>query len=174
MVLEVSIDRSTEPAFVAELTDLVNQVYADAEKGLWVPGTRRTDEAEVAAVLEAGEFAVARLDAALVGAVRVQRLPGGEGEFGMLVASPAHRGAGIGRELVRFAEAWARGRGARTMQLELLVPRDWTHPVKEFLREWYERLGYRAIRRDQFEQAHPTLAPRLATPCDFVVYHKPI
>jgi GNAT superfamily N-acetyltransferase len=174
MALDISIARTTDSAFVTEAVDLINRVYADAEKGLWKPDAQRTDVAEIAAVIGASELAVARLDGALVGAVRVQRLASGEGEFGMLVASPAHRGAGIGRDLVAFAEGWARGQGLGTMQLELLVPRGWTHPVKEFLREWYTRLGYRAVRRDPFEQAHPALQPQLATACDFVVYHKPL
>jgi hypothetical protein len=64
------------------------------------------------------------------------------------------------------------GEGLDRMQLELLVPRGWTHPVKESLREWYTRLGYREVRRDPFEEAHPALQPQLATPCDFVVFHK--
>ncbi|MEV0713120.1 GNAT family N-acetyltransferase [Asanoa sp. NPDC050611] len=171
MALEISFAR---PTAVTEVTDLVNRVYADAEKGLWLPGTQRTDETEVASVIAADELAVARAGTALLGAVRVQRLPGGEGEFGMLAADPAHRGVGVGRELVTFAERWARQQGLTTMQLELLVPRDWTHPVKEFLREWYTRIGYRPVRRDPFEIAYPNLEPRLATPCDFVVYHKPL
>jgi GNAT superfamily N-acetyltransferase len=175
MALDISIARTTGDAgFVAEVVELINRVYADAEKGLWKPDARRTDVAEIATVIVAGELAVARLDGALVGAVRVQRLASGEGEFGMLVASPEHRGVGIGRDLVAFAEGWARGQGLQTMQLELLVPRAWTHPVKEFLREWYTRLGYRPVRRDPFEQAHPALQPRLATDCDFVIYHKPL
>ena len=174
MALDISIVRSDHEPFVAEVTELINRVYADAEKGLWQPGTRRTGSAEIAKVVEAGELVAAYLDGELVGAVRVQRLASGEGEFGMLVASPAHRGVGIGRELVAFAEEWARGQGLDTMQLELLVPRGWTHPVKELLREWYTRLGYREVRRDPFERAHPALQPHLATPCDFVVYHKPL
>ncbi|GIF64815.1 GNAT family N-acetyltransferase [Asanoa ishikariensis] len=171
MALDISIEHSVD---IAEVTHLINRVYADAEKGLWQPGTDRTNVAEVAAVVQAGELAVARLDGAVVGVVRVQRLPGGEGEFGMLVASPEQRGVGIGRELVAFAEGWARAAGLRVMQLELLVPRGWTHPVKEFLREWYTRLGYREVRRDPFELAYPALQPQLATDCDFVVYHKPL
>ncbi|MEV4537448.1 GNAT family N-acetyltransferase [Asanoa sp. NPDC049518] len=171
MALKISIERSVDVARVAEL---INRVYADAEKGLWQPGTDRTDVAEVATIVRAGELGVARLDGDVVGVVRVRRLVGGEGEFGMLVASPEHRGSGIGRDLVAFAEGWARGAGSRVMQLELLVPRGWAHPVKEFLREWYTRLGYREVRRDPFELAYPALQPRLATECDFVVYHKPL
>jgi GNAT superfamily N-acetyltransferase len=161
-------------AFLATATDLVNRVYADAEKGIWREGAERTSPDELAGIVRAGELAVARLDGHLVGAVRVRRLESGEGEFGMLVASPDHRGIGLGRRLVDFAEAWARDQGAATMQLELLVPRDWVHPVKDFLREWYTRIGYRAVRGGSLADDYPALEPLLATPCDFVIYHKPL
>lgn len=161
-------------AFVAATTDLVNRVYTDAEKGIWREGAERTHPAEVAGIVRAGELAVARLGGHLVGAARVQRLAGGEGEFGMLVASPDHRGIGLGRRLVDFAEGWARDQGATTMRLELLVPREWTHPVKAFLHEWYTRIGYRPVRTTDFAGDYPSLAPLLATPCDFVIYHKPL
>ena len=49
------------------------------------------------------------------------------------------------------------------MQLEVLAPRTWTHPVKEFLRGWYTRIGYRQIRTARPADAHPALQPRLAT-----------
>jgi ribosomal protein S18 acetylase RimI-like enzyme len=90
----------------------------------------------------------------------------------MLVADPAHRGQGVGRELVRFAERWSREQGSDTMQLEVLVPRQWSHPSKEFLKAWYTRIGYRPVRTGQFEESYLELAPLLATPCDFVIYHK--
>lgn len=158
--------------FVARIVDLVNRVYAEAEKGLWQDGADRTDAAEVAEITRAGQLAVARLDGRLVGAVRIQRLDRDLGEFGMLVASPERRGVGIGRELVAFAEGWARGQGLGRMQLELLVPQTWTHPVKEFLHGWYTRIGYRQVSTGHLEAAYPALQPQLATPCDFVIYHK--
>jgi GNAT superfamily N-acetyltransferase len=94
------------------------------------------------------------------------------GEFGMLVADPERRGEGIGRNLVAFAEQRFRRRCVPTMQLELLVPRDWTHPTKEFLDAWYTRLGYRPVRTGRIDDDYPHLAPLLATPCDFVIYNK--
>jgi GNAT superfamily N-acetyltransferase len=173
--LDVSIARPAEAddgGFVAEVVDLINRAYAGAEQGLWQDGTDRTSPAEVTSLIRTGQLVVARMDGRLVGTVRVQRLAGGEGEFGMLVASPHERGVGIGRELVAFAERWARERQLVRMQLELLVPQTWTHPVKEFLRGWYTRIGYREIRRARLDEAYPALWPYLATPCDFVIYHK--
>jgi GNAT superfamily N-acetyltransferase len=95
-------------------------------------------------------------------------------EFGMLAAGFEHRSTGVGRELVAFAERHARDTGRRTMQLELLVPRTWRHPSKVFLDEWYRRIGYQVTRSRDPADAHPDLAPMLATPCEFVIYEKPL
>jgi hypothetical protein len=58
------------------------------------------------------------------------------------------------------------------MQLELLVPREWSHPSKEFLTAWYTRIGYRPVRTGRLEESYPALAAHLATPCDLVIHHK--
>ena len=62
----------------------------------------------------------------------------------------------------------------RAMRLELLVPQGWRHPTKEFLRSWYERRGYRTIGTSSMYDAYPHLAPLLATPCNLIVYEKPL
>ncbi len=157
---------------MSALSDLVNRVYAVAEDGLWLDGAARTSPAEVSRLTRAREIVVARLDGHIVGSVRVQHVSGELSELGMLVAAPRWRGAGVGAALVRFAEQHSRAEGRHVMQLELLVPREWSHPSKEFLAGWYGRLGYRLVRVDTVDEAHPDLAPRLATPCDFRVYHK--
>jgi GNAT superfamily N-acetyltransferase len=161
-----------DATLMERIADLINEVYAVAEEGLWIDGATRTTVDGVAELTRAGEIAVARVRGQIVGCVRVQRLDEGTGEFGMLVADPAHRGVGIGRELIRFAERSCGEAGLATMQLELLVPRDWTHPTKEFLAAWYTRIGYRVTRTGTIDEAYPALAPLLATPCDFVIYQK--
>jgi GNAT superfamily N-acetyltransferase len=161
-----------DATLMERIADLINEVYAVAEDGLWIDGATRTTVDGVAELTRAGEIAVARVRDRIVGCVRVQRLDEGTGEFGMLVADPAHRGVGIGRELIRFAERSCSEDGLSTMQLELLVPRDWTHPAKEFLAAWYTRIGYRVARTGTIDEAYPALAPLLATPCDFVIYQK--
>jgi ribosomal protein S18 acetylase RimI-like enzyme len=163
---------SGDAQLMARIAELTNEVYAVAEDGLWTAGASRTTLDEVAELTRAGQIVVARLNGRVVGSVRVQRLDERTGEFGMLAADLAHRGVGIGRELVRFVERKGSAEGLRSMQLELLVPRDWTHPSKAFLAAWYTRLGYRVARTGAIDEAYPALAPLLATPCDFVIYHK--
>jgi GNAT superfamily N-acetyltransferase len=154
------------------ITDLINVVYAEAERGLWQQNAARTNLDEVIALTRAGELAIARSDGQLTGVVRIQQLDGDTGEFGMLAADPAFRGRGIGRDLIRYAEDATRSSGRRYMQLELLVPRTWTLASKEFLAAWYDRLGYRLQRVGQIEEAYPDLAPLLSTPADFRIYRK--
>jgi GNAT superfamily N-acetyltransferase len=161
-----------DAGLAAEIAGLVNRVYAEAEAGIWVEGAARTTEAEMAELIRAGQIAVVRSDERVVGSVRVQQLDDGVGEFGMLVAAPEERGTGIGTKLVSFTERWARQRGLSRMQLELLVPRTWAHPVKEFLRDWYTRIGYRVVRQGDFGRDYPALVPHLACPCDFLVFRK--
>ncbi|AGL15894.1 GNAT family N-acetyltransferase [Actinoplanes sp. N902-109] len=170
--MRIELLSAAESATVAPLTRLINTVYAEGEKGLWQEGAARTSEAEMAELIGRGQIAVARRDGRIVGCIRVQQPGPGLGELGLLAAAPEERGTGVGRELVAFAEQWARGRGLPTMQLELLVPDGWEHPMKEFLRAWYTRIGYAVVGSGEVAEAHPDLAPLLATPCRFLVFHK--
>lgn len=157
---------------MAVLTGLVNDVYAAAEEGLWVQGTSRTSIDDVTGLVRAGQLAVARAGGQIIGCVRIRVLGGRVGEFGMLAVVPACRGTGVGRELVRFAEQAARSRRCDAMQLEVLVPRGWSHPCKDFLTGWYTRIGYQPVRVGAVEESCPELAPFLAAPCDFVIYRR--
>ncbi len=159
-------------AVVSAVAVLVNDVYAVAEEGLWEPDTSRTTAAEVETLIRAGEIAVAVDGERIVGCVRLQLLGDGVGEFGMLAVDPSRRGKGLGGALVRFAEQWCCDNGRESMQLELLVPRRWTHPMKAFLVGWYGRIGYEVVRVGKIEESYPELADRLATPCDFLICHK--
>jgi GNAT superfamily N-acetyltransferase len=170
--IDIQLLSDDDAPVVEQVADLVNKVYAVAEAGLWIDGAARTTTSELAELIRAREIAVARLGVQIVGAVRIQRLDDTTGEFGMLAAHPAHRGLGIGRDLMRFAERTSRAAGLGSMQLELLVPREWTHPVKEFLAAWYTRSGYALIRTGTIDEAYPALAPLLATACDFQIYRK--
>ena len=56
---------SAAPGLAAELADLVNRVYAEAEKGLWASDTARTTESEMANLVATGQIAVAAVDVEL-------------------------------------------------------------------------------------------------------------
>ena len=159
--------------YVEELVALVNDVYAVAEDGLWEDGRCRIDTDEMRTLIEAGEIVVARsADDALAGTIRVHDVGRDAAEFGLLVAAPGVRGRRVGRALVEFAEQRSRERGRQAMQLELLVPRDWSHPTKDFLHDWYGQQGYRLVRTTTLDESYPQLTPHLATPCLLEIHRK--
>jgi GNAT superfamily N-acetyltransferase len=163
---------SDDAALVDQLTDLINRVYETAESGLWRDGVTRTTASEVAELIRAGHIAVATRGGRIVGSVKVHDVSDDTSEFGLLVAAPDERGTGVGRALLDFVERGARERGLRAMQLELFVPRGWSHPSKEFLKAWYGRRGYRIVRTVELHHAYPHMAPLLATPCHLEIRQK--
>jgi GNAT superfamily N-acetyltransferase len=165
---------SDDAQLVERLTGLINDVYKNAESGLWRNRATRTTASEIAELIAARQIAVATRHGQIAGSVRIHDVSGSTCEFGMLVAAPEQRSTGVGRALIDFAERHARECGRRAIQLELLVPRNWSNPSKEFLKSWYGRRGYRLIRTDSIDHAHPHLAPLLATPCDLTIYEKPL
>ncbi|MFD9957830.1 GNAT family N-acetyltransferase [Amycolatopsis sp. NPDC058986] len=165
---EASDDQHT----MTHLAEMVNRVYATAEHGLWLPGATRTNVDEIKEFTKAGQIVVARIGTLIVGSIRVQQLDPNTAETGMLVADPRFRNIGIGRELRRFVIDMLRGRGVKSLQIELLVPREGTQESKKFMAEWNERSGYKVVRRGSLQEQYPALAPQLAVPCDFIIYNK--
>jgi len=168
----VRIAFTGDQALAPELRRIVNVAYRAGETGLWQPGWERIKLVWMQGDIANGEIAVAWRDGTVAGCIRTFMRAPDRGEFGQLAVDPPAEGAGIGRALIEFAEAACRERGAGEMGLELLVPRDGTHPAKERLHAWYSRLGYRIAGREDFAAAYPEVAELLAVRCDLRSYRK--
>jgi GNAT superfamily N-acetyltransferase len=165
-------DSDLEADNIKRLLDLINEVYDEAESGMWKRKGTRTNAAEIERLLRSRALILAEIDGALVGSINVNLMGNGVGEFGMLVADRKHRGKGIGSALMDSAEKWACEMACHTVRIELLTPRNRTHPSKEFMKKWCARMGYKPLATESFEILHPELVPELATECDFTVWHK--
>jgi GNAT superfamily N-acetyltransferase len=172
IVCRFPCERDLEAEAIRKLAELINRVYDEAESGMWKAQGTRTTAGQIEELLRAGALILAEYRGAVVGSVNVNLLEAGVAEFGMLVADPVHRNKGIGTALVEAAEDWARKMKCEVMRLELLTPRTWRHPSKEFLKEWYGRMGYRPQFTEPLEGLHPDKVAQLATDCDFTVWHK--
>lgn len=82
---------------------------------------------------------VAEVDARIIGWIAAERrllLESGErAEIVGLIVTETDRRSGIGRDLVKAAEAWAQRQGLKRMAVRSSVARAESHP-------FYERLGY--------------------------------
>jgi GNAT superfamily N-acetyltransferase len=170
----VAPDEARDEILVEELVRLINRAYAVGEAGLWLEGTTRTGPDEIMEAIRSGGMLSATAEGRILGCANVQPLDAGTADLRLISTEPERWGSGVGRELVRSAEELMRSRGMTTMQLELLVPKEWVHPDKDRLRDWYTRLGYRVVRSAPFEQIAAHLASQLATPCEFLVFRKPL
>jgi GNAT superfamily N-acetyltransferase len=170
----LSPEDARDEALVAELVRIVNGAHAVGEAGLWIEGTTRTGPAEIAEAVRSGEILAAVADDRLVGCACVRPLDDGTADLGMISTAQDRWGGGISRRLIRSAEELMRSRGLTTMQLEVLVPKAGTHPAKERLRAWYTQLGYRVVRTAPFGHVAAHLASRLAVPCEFLIFRKPL
>ncbi|KAK3342235.1 hypothetical protein B0H65DRAFT_214814 [Neurospora tetraspora] len=202
----INADISIAPAYLAEddtfvnsLTNLINEIYTDAERGFWsIDPFTRTNPAEVRSFITSGTLAVAWLPGCsrgcieyLLGCGRVQLLPPPEpssrtpshsnpdpssliGQFGCLICRPEYRGSGVGRDLLKFAEDWTREKGGKKMQVELVVGDGWEHEEKTKLAGWYERAGYQNVKEVDLSEGIPELGPLLARKARYRVYQKPL
>ncbi|SHJ52986.1 Ribosomal protein S18 acetylase RimI [Hymenobacter daecheongensis DSM 21074] len=158
------------PALVA----LVNSAYRgpESEKG-WTTeahllGGQRTDAAALRDLL-APENATILLgrdaEGALLGSVYLQRLPAAL-YLGMLSVAPAWQAHGIGKQLLRAAEDYARRHQLPTMRITVIS-------VRHELLAWYERHGYH---RTGAVEPFPT-DPRFGLarqPLELLVLEKPL
>lgn len=130
-MISPSVRRAT-PADAAALAALVNAAFAIEE--FFVEGDR-TSDAEIAEMMQSGAFLVLdHADGRLAAAVYVEN----RGYFGMLSVLPELQGHGLGKRLVRIAEAWCEAAGSTTMSIRIINLRD-------ELGRWYRSLGYREI-----------------------------
>lgn len=150
MSIAISVRRATRHD-VPDITALVNRAY-EVER-FFVDGPR-TDEAEIAELLEAGDFLVLEDGDHPLAATVFVRCENNHAYIGMLSVHPDVQGSGLGKRLVRIAEALGEARGARFVALRVVN-------LREDLARWYKSLGYCEVGTSPY-------AGTAKQPCHFV------
>jgi GNAT superfamily N-acetyltransferase len=145
--LAISVRRAT-PADAQALADLVNRAYEI--ESFFVDGNR-TDATEIGRMIEEGVFVVLEHKGGLAAAVYVELW----GYFGMLSVVPERQGEGLGKRLVRIAEALCESSGCTEMNLKIIN-------LREELARWYRSLGYQEVGTAPYEHRP------VKRPCHFV------
>lgn len=163
---------SMQQETISFIAQLVNDVYDVAEDNMWKEKGIRTNISEIESLIKEKRLMIAQVEEQIVGLVKISRIDEETGEFGMLVVDPVARGLKLGGALVESAEEWAREEGFQVMQLQLLTPRTWNHPTKEFLKGWYSRMGYCPVCTTPFAEDYPDLVNLLTCECDLTTWTK--
>jgi len=151
---------------------MINEVYQESEGKIWKDGYERISKSSLLEIITKGEFLLAVTGAEICGCIHLEPMDGRMAKFKMLVANPAFKGLGVGSLLVNYAEEIAKSKGVHKMQLELLVPTEFEHADKIFLKSWYTRIGYKKNAVHDVDYAHAGLSELLKTACVAEVYHK--
>jgi GNAT superfamily N-acetyltransferase len=168
----LATDKARDEALVQELVHVINEAYEVGEAGLWLEGSTRTEPGEIAETIRSDGMLAATVEDEIVGCASLRPLDADTADLALVSVAPGRWGGGVGRRLVESAEELMRSRGATTMQLELLVPKNGVHPEKARLHAWYSRLGYVVVRTAPFGEVAAHLESRLATPCEFLIFRK--
>lgn len=160
--LSASVRRATS-ADARALADLVNLAYS--VESFFVEGDR-TSAAEIAQMMSGGTFLVLDRHGALStgglgGAVYVT-IAGGRGYFGMLAVGVGLQGRGLGKRLVRIAEAMCEAAGCTEMTMKIVN-------LREELARWYRSLGYRETGTTPYAGNRT-----VKLPCHFVEMARPL
>jgi len=160
-----------DTGLVARIVGIINQAYFWSEAEQWIADKERTNNAEIEALLAAGELLLAFAADELSGVVAIKLRDPTLAEFGMLASASESRSTGIGGSLVDAAEDWARGQGRSQMEIEI-VRAEPPNAHKRQLHDWYLRLGYELDATYPLAARWPELVPLQAQTCVSTVYRK--
>ena len=157
---------------VGFLVKMINDVYVESEGNIWIDEHQRITKERLLEIITLKELLIATSEDEICGCIHLEPMRDSQFKFKMLVANPEFKGKGVGSILVQFAESEAKKMGGEVMQLELLVPTEFTHEDKVFLHNWYSRIGYEKIQEHDVDYVHPGLSKLLKTGCVAKVYQK--
>lgn len=157
-----------------KISNIVNLAYKRGENGMWkIYG--RTNPDEIKNFCNNNNIIVIKENDTIVGSIYVTNSFNNNsnlGELGMLAVNEDYLGQGVGSLLIKCAEEYCKKSNCKQIRLELLAPKDYVHPFKNRLDQWYTKLKYVKGKTEDFMTAFPQIAPNLAVPCNFTVYIK--
>ena len=170
--IETRIASQLDENQVGFLINMINEVYRASEDDIWIDEHQRITLERLLEIIELGELLLAFQNDKIYGCIHLEPITKSVYKFKMLAANPMFKGKGIGSILVKYAEQQALSYGAATMQLELLVPTEFTHPDKVFLHDWYTKIGYELKEEHGVDYVHEGISQYLKVGCIAKVYQK--
>lgn len=152
--------RLASPADIPAMLKIINEAFAIET---FLDGTRTNSEA-LARQMESDRFLVAEDASGEIRASVLVELHGENAYFGMLAVDPSLQRSGLGRLMIEAAEAFARERGAKRMDINVLSLRPELPP-------YYRKLGYVETGTKPFA---PELQRSISEPCHCICMSKPL
>ena len=155
-----------------QIVNIANAVYFETEKEFWEEGYYRISTKDCLNHISEQKILVAKLNSNIIGFVLSGQKSKTTFEFSMLTTHFSHQKKGVGKLLVDKVFENAKKLGFEYLEIEVLTPKHWTHLQKEFLTQWYTRLGFNFINSFSFEEKYPTHTKFMKCELEFKLYQK--
>lgn len=154
------------------LYQILTIAYAETEKEIWGENYPRISFDDYNELIKKGEILVAYYNGSVIGGIRYHKIAPGIFGFGLLCADFGKSGMGIGRTLINAVEKIATSNKIKTIQIEILRPKDKEVEFKTRISAWYQRMGYEYTHSQDFGEVDPEKALDLIAPSCFDYYLK--
>lgn len=129
-------------SIISEAYTILIHAYAETEVEVWGENYSRISREEFEELIAKGEVYFSYIDEKVVGCIHYKLLDEKTFSFGLLAVDFTQKGKRIGQNLIEHVEQLSRERGGEKMILEILKPEEGEVEFKNFLHNWYTRLGY--------------------------------
>lgn len=154
------------------LYQILTIAYAETEKEIWGENYARISFDAYNQLINKGEILVAYHDGIVVGGIHYYEQTPDIYGFGLFCADFGKSGMGIGRTLINAVEKIATSNKIKTIQIEILRPKDIEVEFKTRISAWYQRMGYKYTHSQDFGELDPEKALDLIAPSCFDYYIK--
>ncbi len=151
--------RLATPSDIPAIADLVNAAF---KIETFFDGAR-TDEKNIAEMMQAGKFFLIEDGSGQLIASLYAELHDERGYFGMFAVRPSHQSHGLGRRITKAAEQYCSRRGCKFVDVKMLSPRTVLLP-------FYHSMGYKETGIEAFPSAYRLKKDGLK--CDFILLSK--
>lgn len=132
-----------------------DQIYFQNEKEFWEKEYYRISKDDCITLIKKKELFVLANQKEILGFVCIKNSLD-DLSFSMLTVIEKYQKNGLGNLILKHIIEKAEADDFKTISLEILCPKNWEHPQKEFLIKWYEKMEFNYTRSFLFESLYPS------------------
>ena len=167
----IRLAKIEECTFIKKHAD---KVYYKNEIDFWEKDYFRISKEECLTFIKNNELFVLDDEGEILGFVCIKKVNPEILSFSMLTIIEKHQKKGCGNIILEYIIRKAKKGNFNKITIEILCAKNWKHPQKEFLIQWYTKHGFIFKREFSFEKLYPSHAKYMKSKLVFKEYCKPI
>ena len=167
----IRLAKIEECTFIKKHAD---KVYYKNEIDFWEKDYFRISKEECLTFIKNNELFVLDDEGEILGFVCIKKVSPEILSFSMLTIIEKHQKKGYGNIILKYIIRKAKKGNFNKITIEILCAKNWKHPQKEFLIQWYTKNGFVFKREFSFEKLYPSHSKYMKSKLVFKEYCKAI